>query len=184
MRSLANIDEIPFGSPLLAEDLTEYHAARILLLLRFSGIKDSIEGLTKLAKLDFFVRYPKFFERACEHLGKEYESVPDHDVETRMVRFHYGPWDKRYYQILGYLEARGLISIVQIGDSYDFFLTPSGAAAVDELRDTGSFDDVILQMRQVKRVFGRQKGSSLKKLIYKLFDEEVGRLKLGTVIEP
>jgi len=49
------------------DDNIPYHASRLLLVLRFAGRPVSaprIEGRTKFVKLDFFVRYPQFLERA------------------------------------------------------------------------------------------------------------------------
>ena len=43
-----------------------------------------------------------------------------------MVRHHYGPWDKRYYQVLAFLEARSLITVNKQGNTYDFALTALG----------------------------------------------------------
>jgi hypothetical protein len=37
-------------------------------------------------------------------------------------------------------------------------------------------------MKAVKKEFGSKSGSTLKKLIYQLFDEEVGKKPLGEVI--
>lgn len=55
---------------LILADLEEndnLHLARLLVLLKaFSGRDGTktIDGLTKLAKLDFFLRYPTYLERA------------------------------------------------------------------------------------------------------------------------
>ena len=44
-----------------------YHQARILLLIdAFAGRTGSMDGLTKLAKLDFLLRYPAFLERLAD----------------------------------------------------------------------------------------------------------------------
>ena len=41
--------------------------ARLLLLIEaFSRRENILEGRTKLAKLDFFLRYPIYFERALQ----------------------------------------------------------------------------------------------------------------------
>ena len=48
------------------------HLARILLLLNAFSKEDdegSIEGLTKLAKLDFLLRYPVMLDRARERFS-------------------------------------------------------------------------------------------------------------------
>jgi hypothetical protein len=181
MKSLRNVSDIPGGVPLLADDVLEFHASRLLLLLGLCGKRGRIEGLTKLAKLDFFVRYPVFFEEACEFLGKDFTHVTD-TVDSSMVRYHYGPWDRRYYQVLAYLECRRLIAVERIGSSFEFGLTPDGAEIVDRLKDREAFQPLIVQMKQVKQVFGNRNGSSLKNLIYQVFDQEVAQREHGQVI--
>jgi len=42
---------------------------------------------------------------------------------------------------------------------------------------------IVEGMKEVKNAFGSRSGSSLKDMIYKVFDEEVGRRHLGEVIE-
>ena len=171
----------PAALPIMADDLVEYHAARLLLLFRVCGKKDRIEGLTKLAKLDFFVRYPEFFEQVCHHLGL----TPAVSVRTResgMVRFHYGPWDKRYYQVLAYLEGRELVCVSKEGSTFVFRLTPKGVQLADHLRKASAFDDLVAQMKAVKKVLGPKSGSAIKNLIYKVFDKEVGAKALGEAI--
>ena len=76
--------------------------------MHICGKAGRIDGLTKMAKLDFFTRYPDFFEvaRAAVETHAESGSVGTADaVESSMVRHHYGPWDKRYYQVLAHLEG-------------------------------------------------------------------------------
>lgn len=75
MKSIAQLGTSPAGLPVVSEDLLELHAARILLLCRVCGIKNKVDGLTKLAKLDFFVRYPEFFHEVCTYLGHPMLSV-------------------------------------------------------------------------------------------------------------
>jgi hypothetical protein len=183
MKSFANLNEVPYELPLLADDLTEFHAARLLLLFRYCGANNRIDGLTKLAKLDFFVRYPSFFERASAHSSHAAKAATN-SVESKMIRFHYGPWDRRYYRVLIYLEARDLIEITKVNDAYQFRLTDLGKQAAADLSSSSSFDDLIAQMQEVKKVFGKKSGTTLKNLIYSVFSAEVGDRSLGDLIEP
>ena len=48
-----------------------------------------------------------------------------------MIRFHYGPWDERYYHILGYLEAKQLVGIIPRGNKYELKLTKLGNDVAD-----------------------------------------------------
>jgi len=57
--SRSNISQ-PISLPLAADDILEFHAARLLLLLEICGTAGRIDGLTKMAKLDFFKRYLDF----------------------------------------------------------------------------------------------------------------------------
>jgi len=69
MKSLANLRRSPAAIPIVADDVPEFHAARLLLLLMLCGTRARVQGLTKMAKLDFFLRYPQFFKEACRQLG-------------------------------------------------------------------------------------------------------------------
>lgn len=182
MNSIRNLRDLPAGRALVSDDILEFHAARLLLLVRVCGVSNRIDGLTKLAKLDFFVRYPAFFADACYRLQQPAPQV-ETTVEAPMVRHHYGPWDKRYYQVLAFLEGTGLLTVIpQSNRSYRFSLTADGRARADELLKATSFAPLVAHMRSVKRVFGTKSGDSIKKLIYQLFEDEVARRLLGEVI--
>lgn len=188
MRSLNRVGVRPVSLPLSADDIVEFHAARLLLLISVCGVSGCIEGLTKMAKLDFFARYPDFFEAAraavepanATELLSRLES--DEVVESAMVRYHYGPWDKRYYHILAYLEAKQLISVTKEGKTFRISLTGSGSDRAKALAACPSFAPLVTRMREIKKTFGTKKGSFLKNLIYRMFDAEVGRRPLGEVI--
>lgn len=124
------------------EENDNIHMARLLVLLNtFAGKNNSksIEGLTKLAKLDFLLRYPVYLERALEAKRRAKPSekiqpaseadVQDHErmsVESAMVRFHYGPWDHRYRRFLNLMIARGLVRVELQGRTFHIYLTDSG----------------------------------------------------------
>ncbi|MGW7278860.1 hypothetical protein ACWGIV_11250 [Streptomyces sp. NPDC054844] len=110
-----------FELTLLREDLA-YHQARILLLVTAvaatPGHQSKLDGLTKLAKLDFLVRYPALASQVLEelppadprlHLTPADDAHPT-DVEAPMIRYKYGPWDDRYYSVIGALVGRGLLA--------------------------------------------------------------------------
>lgn len=186
MKSIRNHRDHPAGIPLVADDILEFHAARILLLLRCCGSQNRsnglyrIDGLTKMAKLDFFVRYPEFFAKVADILGGSRENVLG-IVESAMVRFHYGPWDQRYYHILAYLEGRSLIKVSK-DKGFQLELTENGAVIAESLRLNKDYENICTHMKEVKNLLGNKSGSSLKNLIYKTFDEEVSNRELGEVI--
>jgi hypothetical protein len=182
MKSIRNLQRHPAGIPLVADEMVEFHAARLLLLILLCGRQGHIDGLTKLAKLDFFVRYPSFFWQVCKHLGQRVESSQS-SVESSMVRHHYGPWDKRYYHILSYLEAKSLIRISKIrAKTFRFELTSAGKSIATEMAKKTEFESLSRHMQQVNDVLGTKKGADLKKLIYEVFDEEVAQKQIGEVI--
>lgn len=189
MRSVNNLSRVAAGVALTSEDIVEYHAARLLLVLLICGVKEHLEdrrridGLTKLAKLDFFVRYPDFLAQVAKELGRSVdfkESVP----EPKMIRYHYGPWDHRYYQVLPYLEARSLIKILKDPKSnqFKFYLTKKGIEVAQRLSTQPSFEGLVKGITEVKDVVGPMSGNQLKQLIYKIFKHEVAERTLGESI--
>lgn len=188
MKSLAHLGTLPASLPLAADDILEFHAARLLLLMKICGTAGRIDGLTKMAKLDFFTRYPDFFDVARAAVSKS--EVPDdvmvdvdRAVEASMVRHHYGPWDKRYYHVLAHLEAKQLITVIKEKKSYQISLTALGKESTQRLAELPSFTPLIVRLKTVKSVFGAKSGTYLKDLIYRLFDAEVGKREMGRVIQ-
>lgn len=181
MKSFTTLGSSPAGLPVAADDVLEFHAARLLLLFKVCGTAGRIDGLTKMAKLDFFVRYPQFFNTICQALDLPSESATA-TVESSMIRFHYGPWDERYYHILAYLEGKHLLSVTKENQSFTLSLTDEGKQVADQFVRDKSFAPLVQQMRQVKRALGGRAGSTLKKLIYQIFEKEVAQRPLGEII--
>jgi hypothetical protein len=185
VKSLSRLGTRPASLPLAADDILEFHAARLLLLMHVCGTAGRIDGLTKMAKLDFFSRYPDFFDAARAATEPDAQSAHvdrSEAVESTMVRHHYGPWDKRYYQVLAHLEARQLITVAKVKNSYQIALSAEGAEKAKALAKRPSFATLIERQKAVKKTFGGKSGTALKNLIYQLFDEEVGKRTLGQVI--
>ncbi len=190
MRSIKSLQYIPAGIIISSDDIIEFHASRILLLISICGTKDRdtgltrIDGLTKLAKLDFFIRYPTFLERAASSMRKEISCITK-TLESKMIRYHYGPWDERYYQVIPYLEARGLLRIIKYSkyNQYRFYLTEEGDKIANSFTTSPEFQPLIEIIKNTKTVLGNMTGSKLKQLVYKLFIEEVKDKKIGEAIE-
>jgi hypothetical protein len=189
MKSIKNIGHTPAGMSVLSDDLVEFHAARLMLLIFVCGVKSrrdksiKIEGLTKLAKLDFFLRYPEFFQRVARHLNKTVASGSESKVESKMIRFHYGPWDERYYQVLPFLEARGLLKINREKSTYNFCLTETGTDVSRTLLANEAFKDLAKNLEEVKAVLAGFNGTKLKNLVYDLFEKEVASKNLNEIID-
>lgn len=187
MNSMKNINSIPTGTGIYSDDIIEFHASRLLLLINICGKKEKksgmirLSGLTKLAKLDFFIRYPKFFRIASEHLNKE-AIIERQEIESQMIRFHYGPWDERYYQVLPFLEARGLIKLSKDKSTYELTITEKGINISNELSSQNEFRKLVNDIKEVKKVLGKFSGTKLKNLVYELFDDEVSKKRLKDII--
>ncbi|MBO9562968.1 MAG: hypothetical protein J7621_09355, partial [Niastella sp.] len=96
-----------------------------------------IEGLTKLAKLDFLLRYPTYLEKALattnKHMGKASpKDFEKQSVEAKMVRFKYGPWDFRYRRFINTLVGMGLVYMRKQGRAYYLGVTTDGAGKAQQ----------------------------------------------------
>lgn len=150
--------------------------ARLLLLIdAFSRGEGTLQGRTKLAKLDFLLRYPRFFRRAMELRGVSAdlpEPDPSEDnIEQRMVRYRYGPWDPAYYSLLGSLAGRGLIAAIPTRRYVGFRTTDRGKAVAAELARSDAWADVSQRANLLRSTFRTQQGTFLKDWIYQHFPE-------------
>lgn len=156
------------------------HAARLLVLLSAfsgSGQGDTVEGLTKLAKLDFLLRYPVMLERALEAKGRSTRDVQleDHErlsVESEMVRYRFGPWDHRYREFLNILVGKELVTVSLEGRKVVIGLTESGLTLASELSASPEFQDYARRSFLLKRHFDVQ-ATTLMRFIYETFPEVV-----------
>lgn len=154
------------------------HLGRLVILIFiFSGDnhKGEIEGLTKLAKLDFLLRYPTYLERALVQNNKKMVKSPPKDyektsVEAKMVRFRYGPWDFRYRRFINTLIGMGLIYLRKQGRSYYLGITEEGIHVADKLSKTDDLHDLVERSKTIKANFNYS-GTNLMKFIYKTFPE-------------
>jgi hypothetical protein len=150
--------------------------ARLLLLIdAFSAGDGTLQGRTKLAKLDFLLRYPRFFNRAMV-LRKVRTDVPtdvadENNIEQRMVRYRYGPWDPAYYALLGALLGRGLITTIPTGNYLGFRTTARGREVAARLAATEAWQPVAARADLLRRAFRTQQGTFLKNWIYEHFPE-------------
>lgn len=178
-----------FEATIAIETSDAFHTSRLIILIdAFSGQDQtgSVQGITKLAKLDFLLRYPSNLERALIAKGiktdkaevKEYER---HNVESSMIRFRYGPWDFRYRRFLNLLAARGLIHLHVSGRTVHVSSTAQGHHVADELARAEEFSELIARVRLLKTHFDMG-GTNLMKFIYQTFPE-LTNLRYGTQID-
>lgn len=150
-----------FESLAALESNPELHCARLLILLSAFDTDEGtgeVEGVTKLAKLDFLLRYPVMLERALQ--AKRYSTkevhLLDHErdsVESKMVRYRFGPWDHRYPLLLSLLQAKGLVQMRMSGITKMVGITARGKELSQQLAGKAEFVDVARRARLLKRYF-------------------------------
>lgn len=181
----------------IPDDFVELHASRLLLLILGASEKTrkgvhSINSRVKIAKLDFFLRYPSYLEKALKILISEGKLKGDtkvsadslHSIDPSMIRYHYGPWDKKYYNILNFLVAYNLISVKKNERGVDTFsLTKEGEEKAKILCTRENYKEIKDLSAIIGTIFGDWKGTTIKNFIYQHFPELIN-LPLGTKIKP
>lgn len=176
-----------FDRALQRDDLA-YHQARVILLVNAvastAGHNGKLDGLTKLAKLDFLLRYPAL---AATVLGNLDHSDPrlhltPHDlaspthVEAPMTRYKYGPWDDKYYAVIGALVGRGLLRYVKgRRGSVALVPTPLGKKFATQLAKTDAWSQIGDRSFAIAEAAANMTGSALKDLIYERLADLMNR---------
>lgn len=171
------------------EESGPLHLARLMLILlqAHRRAKKSVDGITKLAKIDFLLRYPTCLERTLAALGKDPEKADVQEferttIESKMVRFRYGPWDDRYRQWIGLLVAQGLVDTYVEGRTVHVVLTDAGRAVAEEFEASEEYGDLARRSKLIYRTVGSKSGTWLKDFVYRTFPEIVN-MKWGDPID-
>jgi hypothetical protein len=177
------------------ENLDDFHLGRLLVLLASADARKmtvttkakAVEGITKLAKLDFLLRYPTALEKALVELNRDALEVGVHarertSIEAKMIRFRYGPWDGRYRRWLGLLAARGLVILGLQGNTVLIGLSDAGRALASEFRLDPLYADLSRRADIVVKAVGPMPATRLKNFIYEAVPEIVD-MKWGSEIE-
>ena len=166
----------------LFQPTAEGEARLLLLIAAFSTNGSSLEGRTKLAKLDFLLRYPPFFARALAKrtgLTKRALAAIEHaesegrTIESRMMRYRYGPWDPAYFALLGRLVGKRLVEPVPETSGLGYRVTPQGKAVADALAADEAWTSVAERAALLKSYLDLS-GNGLKNFIYDNFPEVAG----------
>jgi hypothetical protein len=165
-----------------------YHQLRVLLLVtRVAGTpghQGKLDGLTKLAKLDFLVRYPAVAPRVLAELDphnpqlhlNQSPGLDPTDVEAPMIRYKYGPWDDRYYPVIGALVGRELLRYVA-GRRGSVALAPTadGKRIAGEVAQTEQWAEIADRCQAIANASTGLSGTALKDLIYQQLPELMDR---------
>lgn len=171
------------------ESSPEFHQARLLLLLKACGNRSNkpVDGIMKLAKLDFLLRYPNCLVRVLERLGKrkQAEQITDEErdtIEARMIRFRYGPWDERYREWISLLVSKRLAETYLEGRTVKVKLTDEGRQLAESLEKREEFKDLASRSALVSTAVGGYSATKLKDFVYEVFPE-ITTMKWGEKIE-
>lgn len=162
----------------LSDDL---HMARLILLIsaasKWKGTK-KIEGITKLAKMDFLLRYPNCLNVALTLKGKSPQSLgivfsrhESNTIESKMIRFRYGPWDGRYRRWISLLKAKGLVVVYTKGRTVILEATEEGERLAVQISESPTHHELSIRSVAVVKTFGRMSATVLMKFIYESFPE-------------
>lgn len=162
----------------MIENSDEFHLSRILLLINtFCGSEgeEKVEGLTKLAKLDFFLRYPVYLERALTARKANPHAVKTQpfersNIESTMVRYRFGPWDYRYRRFLNLLVSRGLVEVGVDRRTVMITTTAKGRELATRLASLTEFTLQRERANLLKRHLNLS-GTTLMRFVYQHFPE-------------
>jgi hypothetical protein len=178
---------------LMRDDLA-YHQARVLLLVTAvaaaQGHSGKVDGLTKLAKLDFLLRYPALAPSVLDRLNpadpRLHPTDDDRDdpasAEAPMVRYKYGPWDDRYYPVIGALVSRGLLRYARgRRGSVALAPTPAGRTLAQEMSSASEWSEIADRSGAIADASSGLTGNALKDLIYGRLAELMDRPHRETI---
>lgn len=93
-----------------------------------------------------------------------------------MIRYKYGPWDNRYYPVIGALIGKGLLQYARGGKgSVALRPTTLGKKVVRELATSSAWSEVAVRCEAVAEHAGSYNGNRLKELIYERLPEIMDR---------
>lgn len=178
------------------ENSDEFNEARLLLLLEAASRKGEIakpfEGIMKLAKMDFLLRYPNMLVRALNVIGETKKSalaaaaaIPDEDrdtIEARMIRFRFGPWDPRYRRWLSILVAKQLVSVYREGRTVKIQLSQKGRQVAEHLANDEPFKPLAERAQVVNSAVGNMSSTKITAFVYKIAPEIIN-MKWGHAID-
>ena len=163
----------------LAAGIAVEAEGRVLMLIdAFSGTEAkpaALEGRTKLAKLDFLARYPKYLVRVLQLRHAPSRAVDaaeaeDNPLADRMIRYRYGPWDPASFAVLGSLIGRGLVEPVPFSHGLAYRTTSRGRVLAAELAMDETWAPVQRRMKVMKQHLDLS-GTTLKNLLYDAIPE-------------
>lgn len=156
----------------------------LMLMYTFAGRNETgkIEGITKLAILDFLLRYPVALDKALEKLECQGNKTIDkkrfklqsyeiNSIDAKMMKFNFVPWDFKYRRIVYILKAKDLIHIDTDGKKIVLAITAKGINTSKKIKNLKDYEYLIARCSIVKTVFGSWSKKKLIDMIYSTFPE-------------
>ena len=92
------------------------------------------------------------------------------NIESRMIRYRYGPWDPAYFSLIGRLVGKGLVVPVPTPRGIGLRSTDEGRRVANELASTDSWR-TTRELAILLRKHFNLTGTTLKNFIYQHFPE-------------
>ncbi|MBZ9688443.1 hypothetical protein G9F72_019115 [Clostridium estertheticum] len=156
----------------------------LMLMYTFAGRNQTgkIEGITKLAILDFLLRYPVALDKALENIESQgnktiykkkfkLQSYEVNSIDAKMMKFNFAPWDFKYRRIVHILSAKDLIRINTDGKKTVLVITSKGIDTSNKIKILKDYEYLIVRCSIVKTVFGSWSQKKLIEMIYSTFPE-------------
>lgn len=142
---------------IILDEQDELHIIRVLILvytlIGSKNDKTTIE-LTKLAKMDFLLRYPSALDSALTSLNKNKNlnitEAEKNNIETNILSFRFSPWSSDFRRLMVLLNAKSLLRWERREKSLDIYKTPIGLKLYQELLNFDEFKSMIQQAKAIK----------------------------------
>jgi hypothetical protein len=102
------------------------------------------------------------------------QAFEENTVESKMIRFKYGPWDPRYRTWIGLLHAKGLVDTYIDKGAVYILLTEHGTDVANEIAEREEFRVLSERSDLVCRAVGQFSATRLRDLVYLLVPELTG----------
>lgn len=156
----------------------------LILIYTFAGKNGTgkIEGISKLAILDFLLRYPVALDKMLEnqelkgnktinHKRFQLQSYEVNSIDAKMMKFNFAPWDFKYRRIVSILKAKDLIQVNLDGKKTVLRIKSNGIDTAKKIQDLKDYEYLVVRCKIIKSVFGSWSQKKLIDMIYIIFPE-------------
>lgn len=156
----------------------------LILIYTFAGKNGTgkIEGISKLAILDFLLRYPVALDKVLEnqelkgnktinHKRFQLQSYEVNSIDAKMMKFNFAPWDFKYRRIVSILKAKDLIQVNLDGKKTVLRIKSNGIDTAKKIQDLKDYEYLVVRCKIIKSVFGSWSQKKLIDMIYIVFPE-------------